>query len=604
MGLEGRYTVVKKVADGGMAEIFLAHLTGAEGFARAVILKRILPVFSADPHFRNMIVDEAHIAMSLHHSNIVQVLDLGEARGRYFLVLELVDGWDLATVISRARDAQMPIPPGLCLYITTQVCRALAYAHGQSRNGKPLGIVHRDISPQNVLVSDEGEVKLTDFGIAKALGKRERTQAGVIKGKLDFMSPEQAMGSVLDPRSDIFSVGTLLYLLITGRRPFEADGQLETLIRVQNAQFVPPEQTGETVSPKIAAVIKRAMQKPPSERYSSAEEMMRDVEEILRGEFGSVGQSELKSYLEKLGRKDHVPPISRGAGLPHGSDDEGDDEIVERARPEGLDSARHTLAIGQTPSPTLAAEASHLRPSRDVARAVTGAVGVGRGGSVSGATRIGSQSGVDARMNPITGGPLGPGAQPGSLPVSNQPDDSTDYVPREPPRRWGLVLPAVVFVVLAGVGGTLYLLSPQAGRRLIDEGRERLARTGLPVPGQSDKGAGGRPARERDTATPPRAPERASEVPRPDEPAARTPRPALVTLRLISHPSGALVRNRNGAVVGVTPMSLSLKPGTGQKFTFSKRGYASTSRKLTVGDASETVSIDLTRASARRPRRR
>src|SRR4051794_1146079 len=156
MGLEGRYTVVKKVADGGMAEIFLAHLTGAQGFARLVILKRILPVFSIDPHFRNMIVDEAHIAMSLHHGNIVQVLDLGEERGRYFLAMELVDGWDRARYISRGGAPRLPLPTGLSLYVTAQLCRPLAYAHSQTRIGKPLGLVHRDISPQNVLISEQG----------------------------------------------------------------------------------------------------------------------------------------------------------------------------------------------------------------------------------------------------------------------------------------------------------------------------------------------------------------------------------------------------------------------------------------------------------------
>ena len=130
MGLEGRYTVVKKVADGGMAEIFLANLTGAQGFARMVILKRILPVFSVDPHFRNMIVDEAHIAMSLHHGNIVQVLDLGEERGRYFLAMELVDGWDLASVLSRGESARLTLPAGLGLHVVVQVCRYSLWSAG------------------------------------------------------------------------------------------------------------------------------------------------------------------------------------------------------------------------------------------------------------------------------------------------------------------------------------------------------------------------------------------------------------------------------------------------------------------------------------------
>jgi len=541
MGLEGRYTVVKKVADGGMAEIFLAHLTGAQGFARMVILKRILPVFSVDPHFRNMIVDEAHIAMSLHHGNIVQVLDLGEERGRYFLTMELVDGWDLATVLSRGEAARLPLPAGLGLHVVVQVCRALAYAHSQTRNGKPLGLVHRDISPQNVLLSEQGEVKLTDFGIAKALGKRERTQTGVIKGKLDFMSPEQAAGAVLDTRSDIFSLGTLLYLLATGQRPFDADGQLETLIRVQNAEFAPPEVANPDISPRIADIIKRAMCKAPSERYESAEEMMADVEEVLRSEFQSVGQSELKSYLVRLGNKDRVPPISKAPGLP--------EEEAEETEPEGRPSRGRTLAMGQAGAPLLALDATVQRPQDQVA---------------------------------------------GSLPVASQPQDSTDLV-RRAPRKLGLGLPAVVFVVLAAVGGTLYLLSPQGGRKLLNEGRERLARSVMPV--TPDKPPAPKP---REPVPPPARPEAARTV----EAEPRVARPALVTLRLVSTPKGATVRNRSGAVMGTTPLSLSLRPGTPQRLTFSKPGYTSVTRKLTVPDANDSLSVELSRLAARRPHRR
>ena len=251
MRTHGRYAVVKKIADGGMAEIFLARQSGAEGFARSVIVKRILPAFSADPHFRNMLVDEAHIAMTLNHSNVVPVVDLGQAGGCYFLVLELVDGWDLSTIRKRATKAGTPIPLGISLYLVAEVCRALAYAHGRKDiQGKPLGIVHRDVSPQNVLVSEQGEVKVADFGIAKALGKRERTQTGIIKGKLEYMSPEQALGQPLDASSDVFAVGTLLYLLATDQRPFASPSDFEALLRVQRAEFDPPEKVRPTCRPR------------------------------------------------------------------------------------------------------------------------------------------------------------------------------------------------------------------------------------------------------------------------------------------------------------------------------------------------------------------
>jgi|SRR5450631_2349288 len=311
MASHGRYTILGKLADGGMAEIFLAIQHGAEGFEKQVVLKRILTQYSADPQFRNMLLDEAHISMTLQHGSIVQVLDLGVAAGRYFLALELVDGWDLEKVLQRAYKVEMVFPTALGLYVVAEICRALAYAHGKSRDGKPLGIVHRDISPNNVLLSGEGEVKLADFGIAKAQRKREQTAAGVIKGKVAYMSPEQAQGAPLDRRSDIFSVGSMMYRMMTDRLPFEANNDLESLLRVQKAEFVAPQDAKPTIGASVAAIIRRAMRLHPSERYQTAEEMLVEVERVLRTEFHSAGQTELKSWLVQLGRRDNAPSIGR-----------------------------------------------------------------------------------------------------------------------------------------------------------------------------------------------------------------------------------------------------------------------------------------------------
>jgi serine/threonine-protein kinase len=311
MAAHGRYTILGKLADGGMAEIFLAIQHGAEGFEKPIVLKRILTAYSADPQFRNMMLDEAHISMSLQHSNIAQVLDLGVAGGRYFLALELVDGWDLERILQRAYAAGIVWPNALSLYVIACVCRALAYAHVKSRDGKPLGIVHRDISPNNVLISDQAEVKLTDFGVAKAQRKREQTAAGVIKGKVAYMSPEQALGTTVDKRSDIFSVGSMFYRMVTEKLPFDAGDDMEQLLRVQRAEFTPPEQVKPTVGPGVAGIIMRALRLAPSERYQSADEMLVDVERVLRNEFHSAGQTELKLWLEQLARRDNAPMISK-----------------------------------------------------------------------------------------------------------------------------------------------------------------------------------------------------------------------------------------------------------------------------------------------------
>jgi serine/threonine-protein kinase len=164
-----RYKVTRKIADGGTAELYLGVQRGAAGFERRIVIKRVRAAYMADPATRETLVDEAHVAMSLNHSNIVQVLDLGFSAGRYFLVLELVDGWDLSVLLERARHADLPLPPELSLHVAAEVCRALAFAHAKTNAaGAPLGIVHRDLNPHNVLVSEQGEVKLTDFGIATA----------------------------------------------------------------------------------------------------------------------------------------------------------------------------------------------------------------------------------------------------------------------------------------------------------------------------------------------------------------------------------------------------------------------------------------------------
>ena len=311
MAGHGRYTIVSKLADGGMAEIFLGIQHGAEGFQKPVVLKRVLTAFSADPQFRNMFLDEAHISMSLNHSNVVQVLDLGVSRGRYFLVLELVDGWDLDKIMHRAKAASMVWPPALSLYVVAEICRALAFAHGKHYDGKPLGIVHRDISPNNVLISEQGEVKLADFGIAKAQRKREQTAAGVIKGKIAFMSPEQATGAPIDRRSDLFSVGSMLYLMATDKLPFESATDLEAIFRVQRADFTAPEVARPGVGTEVSRIIMRAMRLTPAERYQTADEMLVDVERVLRTEYQSAGQTELKLWMAQLARRDGSHSIGK-----------------------------------------------------------------------------------------------------------------------------------------------------------------------------------------------------------------------------------------------------------------------------------------------------
>jgi serine/threonine protein kinase len=299
-----------------MAEIFLALQIGAEGFEKPVVLKRILPALAADPAFVRMLVDEAHIVSTLNHSNLVQVLDLGQAGAEFFLVLEFVDGWSLEQVRRRASKARMKLPLPLALYIVSSLCRALDYVHRRTRNGEALGIVHRDVTPQNVLISNEGEVKLADFGIAKAVGKREKSTTGVIKGKFAYMSPEQAIGAELDARSDLFSVGTLLYILTTGTKPFDAPTDLEVLMQVRRARFEKPSTLVRDFNPEVERFLARALRSERSRRFQSAEQMAERLDKILAKLGQPAGPAALKRWLDSLSVRDGVLPPGEAREAP------------------------------------------------------------------------------------------------------------------------------------------------------------------------------------------------------------------------------------------------------------------------------------------------
>ncbi len=301
-----RYRVLRKIAHGGMAEIFLALQGGAEGFEKPVVLKRILPALSSDSSFVRMLVDEAHVASGLNHTHLVQVLDLGKAGDEFFLVLEFVDGWSLEQVRRRARKARLKMPMPLTLYIVSALCRGLDYVHRHTRNGKPLGIVHRDVTPQNVLLSREGDVKLADFGIAKAAGRREKSATGVIKGKFAYMSPEQTIGAELDARSDLFSVGTMLYVLTTGQKPFDAPTDLDVLMQVRKARHEKPSTLVRDFNPDVERFIERALRADRARRWQSAEQMADRLDNILIKLAQPSGPAALKRWLETLSARDGV----------------------------------------------------------------------------------------------------------------------------------------------------------------------------------------------------------------------------------------------------------------------------------------------------------
>ncbi|MEW5743020.1 MAG: protein kinase, partial [Myxococcota bacterium] len=309
MGDAPRYHAVRKIADGGSAEVFLGEQQGAAGFRRPVVLKRIRPALYADEQFREMLVEEAHLAMSLHHPNLVEVLDLGESNGRYFLVLELVDGWTLGQVARRGREAGLPMPLELCVYVAAEVCRGLAYAHQRTRGGKPLGVVHRDICPNNILVSINADVKVADFGIARANSRPDDTRPGMIRGKPMYMSPEQTRAEPLDARSDLFSVGTVLYTLLTGQLPFPGPSDQEYLAQISNTDAPSPDTVRKDLPKELCRLVQKAMARKKEERFGSAQEMLFALEHVQRTALKPAGRSELEAWLRTLTAKDGQTPI-------------------------------------------------------------------------------------------------------------------------------------------------------------------------------------------------------------------------------------------------------------------------------------------------------
>ncbi len=555
MATHGRYRITRKIADGGMAEIFLGTQHGAEGFQRPVVLKRILAALLADPQFRNMMIDEAYVAMSLNHSNIVQVLDLGQSKGRYFLVLEFVDGWDLNHVLARLKAAGVPLPPELALYIVAEVCRALAYAHAKTRDGQHLGIVHRDVSPQNVLISEQGEVKLTDFGIAKATGRREHTGQGIIKGKLAFMSPEQASGGTLDARSDLFSVGTLLYLMITGRRPFEAPTDIEGFLRVQQCSFPPPAEVKPDIEPKLATIILRAMRAAAADRYQSAEELLIDLEAAQRTIFQPAGQTELKRWLADLATKDKGQPISRSRPAPDATTPpeldlvEGADVIFDDAPPDS--------------APTVIDKAaSATRPVHATGHRRTAIIAGGAALAVAAA----------ALLWPRTSKP--PASPRHARTIA--PPVTVAPVPKVAPAPVAIPDAAIAALPVAPAPAPVAVTNPEDDEDTLLKRTEPDAEQA--IIGEEAQAA---PAHKR----------------------ARRANPAAaqtVSVRITSKPDGAVIRLKT-RIFGRTPLNLRFRSGITYELQFVKSGYATASKTFTVTtQKSQHVAATMRKAPAKK----
>lgn len=299
--LFGKYFLIDRVATGGMAEIFKAKTYSTAGFEKLQVIKRILAHLSDNEDFVSMFIDEAKISVSLQHANLVQIYDFGKIRDNYYIAMELVEGKDVKQILRKLAQKRKLLPEEFAIFIAHEVCKGLDYAHKKTNlQGEPLGIIHRDMSPSNVLVSYSGEVKIADFGIAKAEMSTYNTKDGVLKGKFEYMSPEQARGEDVTQQSDIFSVGIILYEMLTGRRLFKTENEIKTLEKIKAVSIRPPSSMNPNIPQRLDELVMKALSKDCTSRYADARELQQDLLEYMYPSTPTAIQRSLALFMDQL----------------------------------------------------------------------------------------------------------------------------------------------------------------------------------------------------------------------------------------------------------------------------------------------------------------
>ncbi|MEM9453083.1 MAG: serine/threonine-protein kinase [Myxococcota bacterium] len=298
----GRYELIHRLGHGGMATVYLGRATGRAGFEKLVAVKVIHPHLAAESEFVEMFLDEARIAARLHHPHVVEIHDLGEADGLFFMVMEYVEGETLASLLRQLRKHGERLPLTAVLRVVADACEGLAAAHDLTHaDGRPMDLVHRDVSPHNLLVGMDGRVKVVDFGIAKATGRRSSTRTGQLRGKLAYMSPEQAGGDPIDHRTDLFALGTVLWELLTNERLFTADTESETLARVSACRVPDIREHCDGMPPGVVSLIERALARDRDDRFPTAAHMLRELRVQLRALDDEIDpREELSAVMERL----------------------------------------------------------------------------------------------------------------------------------------------------------------------------------------------------------------------------------------------------------------------------------------------------------------
>jgi serine/threonine protein kinase len=568
----GKYFLVDKIATGGMAEIFKAKAFGHGGFENLVVIKRILGHLGENEEFVEMFVDEAKVSVALQHANIVRVYDFGKVFDNYFIAMECVDGKDVRGILRKLARKRRYLPIDFAVYIAHEVCRGLAYAHTKTDlRGHPFGIVHRDMSPSNVLVSYEGDIKIADFGIAKAEQNTYNTADGVLKGKFEYMSPEQARGEQLDARSDLFSVGIILYEMLTGRRLFKGESDVATLEAIKAAEVGPPSAVTPRVPEALDRIVLRALSADREDRYPSAAALQEELHALLDKPLDTTS-AELAAFMRDLFAEDIASELAR---LERGS------EVAAVWREEADESlwdghTGSTATLRQDPPP------DRRRGLALMALAVILFLIVGAVGATAAAL-------VTSREAPPTA--TAPAA-PGRLAVTVQP-----------------AARIVVDDAIRGEGTSLLLDDLEPGThvvRLEVDGREPYERTievtpeGLvdvdytfPAPEPEPEPAD---ADGRDEPVEP-APSEARPAPRASSPPRRTAPSGPARVSFTSTPAGATVVV-DGRTVGTTPFTWTGSPGGRHAVELRKAGYEAVQGTLSELRAGRTTRFARTLAPA------
>ena len=435
-----RYRPLFKLDSGGMAEVYVAEAESMAGFKKKVAIKRILPDLLKDERFVRMFLDEARLSLHLNHANIVQVFDIGKSSSTYFIVMEFVEGVNLKKLLQHYAAKRHVLPVHMVVWVLNEVLKGLDYAHSlrDPETGHNLGIVHRDISPPNILVSWNGEVKLVDFGLAKATTQLETTDPGVVKGKFSYLSPEAASGQEVDARADIFAVGILAYEMLTGRRLFLGESDYKTVEQVRAAEVPPIGTQNPEVTPELEGIIRRALARDPRDRYQLASEFADDLLAFLFSRSLKVSARDLTAILQEL--RQEVPSVeestAKGSNLILRLIDDEFAEIrsLDDSNPE------NGPATGSQPLDGLVGgDMSDYDPSAPLALSEFG------GSDLSPAPH----GGDPAEVTPVPA--------PGSAPMSRP---KTPTGPSPAPKQRSMMLPLLVLLLVAAAagGGAYYWL--------------------------------------------------------------------------------------------------------------------------------------------------